>query len=291
MTTLQTELNHKIIDEQFDVNNIATYQLAFVLGKNNLRVAITDKTTNRCLFLEDYRFLAATSTTQLLESLEELYNSHTLLQAGYWGSVKIAFKDKKYVFLPQDLVDENHLKDYLWYAEGNVPLQEQVLHYTHASNATNIFSIENEILQWFKKKYPTQQVVPIHQVSAFIEGIAQKNTNNATEMHLYVEEDNFTLVAMVNQTMHFCNTFSYHTPQDFLYYTILTINQLGFTPEASKIYLYGEISADSAVYNLLYKYIKEVKFGQRPTGMFFSYVFDEVLEHRYFELYALHFFN
>jgi hypothetical protein len=36
------------------------------------------------------------------------------------------------------------------------------------------------------------------------------------------------------------------------------------------------------------KYIRQVKFGKKPQDIGYSYKFDDLFEHRYFELYSLH---
>ncbi len=66
------------------------------------------------------------------------------------------------------------------------------------------------------------------------------------------------------------------------------MKELNLDPETCKVILYGELSLDSAIFNLLYKYIRYINFGSKPNQIQFSYRFDEIMDHRYFDLYTLH---
>ena len=57
------------------------------------------------------------------------------------------------------------------------------------------------------------------------------------------------------------------------------------------ITLYGEISPDSNIFALIYKYVKHVHFATKPAKIAFSHQFDEILTHRYFDLYSMYFLD
>jgi hypothetical protein len=108
-------------------------------------------------------------------------------------------------------------------------------------------------------------------------------------LSILVEQSYLTIVVTEAKKLHYCNTFFYSSVQDFTYYVMLVINELSMDPETCKVILYGELNHDSAIFSLLYKYIRYINFGSKPDKIQFSYRFDEILDHRYFDVYTLHF--
>ena len=52
--------------------------------------------------------------------------------------------------------------------------------------------------------------------------------------------------------------------------------------------VWGDITHDATLFTIMQKYIRQVKFGKKPQDIGYSYKFDDLFEHRYFELYSLH---
>ena len=58
--------------------------------------------------------------------------------------------------------------------------------------------------------------------------------------------------------------------------------------KTSDVVLWGYIGKQSPHYNEFYKYIKNISFGDRPGYLKFGYMFDEVQDHHFFDLYSMH---
>ncbi len=54
-------------------------------------------------------------------------------------------------------------------------------------------------------------------------------------------------------------TYNYHTPEDVLYYILNTMQQLDLTQEETTVYLQGMIDQHSALYDVLYLYILNLR--------------------------------
>ena len=52
---------------------------------------------------------------------------------------------------------------------------------------------------------------------------------------------------------------------------------------------FGDLTHDSALFTLMRKYIRHVRFGARLAGVAFSYKLQEQFEHRFLDVYSLHF--
>ncbi len=106
-TTVGYKLIKKIRDDRFDEDNIHQYDLLIQFGVRDLQLGIVDSTDNRFLFFEDYVLGDLNSHEELLELFKVLFESHPLLQAGFWKSVKVSLKNSKYVQVPAALFIES----------------------------------------------------------------------------------------------------------------------------------------------------------------------------------------
>jgi hypothetical protein len=59
-----------------------------------------------------------------------------------------------------------------------------------------------------------------------------------------------------NQELLLFNSFSYSTPQDFIYYLLFTCEQLQLNPETIAVQILGNCSVEDANYKMAYQYIR-----------------------------------
>jgi hypothetical protein len=69
---------------------------------------------------------------------------------------------------------------------------------------------------------------------------------------------------------------------------MLVMNALGLDQESTPVMLWGYIGKNSPHYQEFVKYVRNVSFGERPKHIKFGYLFDEVQDHHFFDLFSLH---
>ncbi len=192
--------------------------------------------------------------------------------------------------MPQPLFRKENAGEYLRFATEAVKPGDEIFHYKHPNNdIVNVFSGEKKIADWFRDAYPSRNVSFVHHTSAFMEGILQHaDYLPARTLSILVEPSYLTIMATHNKQVEYCNTFFYISSQDFIYYVMLAVNELKLNPDNCRIVLYGEVAPDSAIYDNLYKYIRNISFGNKPSAIKFGYQFDEILDHRYFDIFNVY---
>lgn len=285
------KLNKKIKDDNFIVEELGKYNLLFQLNQFLFRVCITDSESNRCLLLEDYILEGVTTSEELLEQLNLIFENHEVLKANFWKSIRMAFKDLDFSLIPRSLFDKKHLSDYLHINCGTESSEKKDIYYyiQNSSESVSVFSAEKTIVDWFQRQYPGKIITKLHHTSAFIEGVFQEKKSNNTSLFVNTEKNFLTILAKSERGLEFCNSFYYSGVEDFVYFVLFVYHQLGLNPESTPLTLFGEINPDSQCYKQLFKYISEVNFGDKPSSMSFGYRFDEVFDHRFFDLYCMHF--
>ena len=87
-SALSYKLIKKVKDERFDEEFIHQYHLLINLGTRDFQLMVIDPQENRALLLEDYVLPNLTSHDELLQMLDQLFDSHNLLKVGFWKRIK-----------------------------------------------------------------------------------------------------------------------------------------------------------------------------------------------------------
>jgi hypothetical protein len=281
------KLHKSIKDDKLEVEHLEYYQLVLQAGPRDFQVVIYDARSSRCLLVEDYILPKALSESEYLEALEELHYAHHLLSANFWQSVKFSIKNQKFSLVPASVLDKDHLADYLFLNCDFNPEKEEALYYKHIhTDAVTVFAIEKSLTAWVRNKYPKLVVQFIHQACNLIEGVL-KSRENSSDKKMYLFVDRFVLHVLVtdNRKLHYYNQFKIEKFDDYIRFIMMVMNQLGLSQERNELYLWGNISPNSAQFKELYKYIRNVSFGQKPNFLNYSFHFDEVHDHQFFDVY------
>jgi hypothetical protein len=68
----------------------------------------------------------------------------------------------------------------------------------------------------------------------------------------------------------------------------LVMQEQKLNPDQDPVTVWGDITHDSALFTILRKYVRNVNLGKKPQTISYSYKFDDVFDHRFFDLYSLH---
>ncbi|MBL6445530.1 DUF3822 family protein [Fulvivirga sp. 29W222] len=288
--TISYKLIKKIKDEKFDIDKLHQYNLMIQIGIRDLQIAVVDSTNNRCVLLEDYILASVKSYKALKELLATLFEEHHLLMAGFWKTVRISLKSSKFSLVPSALFVKEALYDYLKLNSTIDPEHEEILYYKHIkSDAICVFAVRKELYEWLNSLYPNAEVGFIHQSSALIEGVINfEKTNKKNTMYLYIDRFKLHIITLKNNKLEFYNQFSIKQFNDYIKYIMLVMKGLNKNQKTSDVVLWGYIGKQSPHYNEFYKFIKNISFGDRPDYLNYGYIFDEVQDHHFFDLYSIH---
>jgi len=279
----------KVKDEAFNVDSLQNYCLSLQIGIRDLQFCIIDTTTNKCLVVEDFIFQDVKTINTRLMVVQKLFENHHLLMAGFWHSVKVAFKSHKFSLIPSDHYLPEAAVDYL---SVNCEVKEKtegVFHYKHiSSSAVNVFTADRKLVAWLKSVYKQMEIQILHQGSALIEGVHRYNDHSHEKsMFCFIDKGVLHLIVSQDQNLHYYNQFAVKSSEDFLRYIMMLFKQLSLSQKTSKLIVWGDIAVDSPHIQLLKKYIRNISFGGKPTYLKFSYHFDEVPDHQYFDVLSI----
>ncbi|MBL7856835.1 MAG: DUF3822 family protein [Cyclobacteriaceae bacterium] len=284
---LNYKLIKKIKDERFDEESLHLYQLFINIGTRDLQVLVIQE--NIVLLLEDYVFPSLNTNQELLHVLEQLFDAHACLRAGFWKSITVGIKNNKYVQVPQTLFVAESAAEYLKFnAHVSTGHEDFLFNENSRSGAITVFAVNKDLHAWINTIYTNKPPLFVHQSSALIEGVMEASeTSTDHSLYIYIDRFKLHIISCKKGKLFYYNQFIVKQFSDYVKYIMLVMKTLNMDQQTSRVVLWGYIGKNSPHYHEFYKYISNVTFGERPAYLSFGYIFDEVQDHHFFDLYSI----
>jgi hypothetical protein len=281
-TLHKIKASYKCYDESFSPEKCKEYALFIQVSFDVFSVAILDVVRNKFIVLMIFPIQKANSESGLIEKLNELVQSYEWLSREY-KQVNVSFVNKKFTLIPTPLYLKEKEKSFLEFNHVIEP-QEIILSDTiKTAEAVAVFAIPKLIHEEFVKLFKNLKVH--HFCSSLIEMILSQYKNQTKrKVFIHVQPSHFEVLVAEGGKLFFFNTFQHQTSEDFIYYILFVCEQLQMNPEELDLVLLGEIEKNSALYEILHKYIRNISFGTRNENYQFSYKLDTVPSHFYYSI-------
>ena len=198
------------------------------------------------------------------QQLDVFFDKEEALQTSF-NDVMVLHDNNLNTFVPTALFDEAALGSYLQYNTKVFP--------------TDYFDFDSLTQQQMKNIY-----VPY---VAFNNYFINKSVNNdSVEFFVHVAENHFEIVLLQNKKLLFFNSYEYQTQEDFIYYILFVFEQLQLNTQTQNVKLYGNITPESDLYQIAYKFIRNVEVANLQTIAQTLSVTNEQLQQHYILLHA-----
>ena len=258
-----------IKDSTFDSLQISNYHLSIELSEKSISYCIVDKNKYRCylLFSQNYES----------QNLLKILNEDEFITREFL-SKSISFVNFPNTLIPKELYNEKDKKN-IFSVNYSLTNEELVIDELK-SKIINLYAIPNTIFQTVKNVIP--EAIFRSNSSILINYFLSLNNLQET-MFLFLKDSYINIVVTKGDSLIFQNKFEYQTKEDLLFYVLFSIQQLNFSNEEINTVIYGNISKEE--YNILYQYIRNIKFGNKLKDISCSNEFNNIEEHCYNILY------
>lgn len=288
-TTVNYKLVKKLKDDKFNVDDLHHYNLSIQIGTRDFQLLVIDGRKQRVLLLEDFILSSVSSYKELTLILDEIFDDHHLLKAGFWKNIRVGFKNNKFSLVPSALFSKDGLYDYLKINADIDPGRDKILYHKHTRNdVVNVFSVNKILYDWIVGNYPKNKIECIHQSSSIIDGVLSQVKNYQENcIFLYIDRFKLHVITTKKRKLEYYNQFVIKKFSDYIKYIMTVMKGLGHDQSKTPVILWGYIGKQSPHYQEFSKYIKNLSFGERPDFLKFGYFFDEVQDHHFFDLYGI----
>ncbi len=247
-------LERSINNDTINTNKSLSVQISLT----GLSFLATSSDNREVLFFSEEKFDNTTTPEEILTVIDSVINSNEGLQHSF-NQVTLLYATNLYTLVPVSLFDEKKASEYLKF-NSKILANDFISHDTLKNHDLVVVYVPYiNINNYFFEKYGSFQYY--HTNSILIRTImnAEKFSNEA-KVYLHVQTESFDCLIVKEGKLILCNTYSYRTPEDFIYYLLFCMEQLKLNPESTEVVLSGDIKKKSEIYTIVYKYVRHVSF-------------------------------
>ena len=259
------------VDESFNPKDSSKYDLTFEIGDKTFGFSILDVEKNKFIALGYFR-----------NHLVDVVHSYSWLGEQF-HRIKGIIANSRFTLIPEALFIESEKESYFNFLHeresGETILSDRLEHL----GIYTVYSIPGHWRKEIEHVFP--KLTLCHISSVLIRNIWM-NVKNITgfKVFLNLREGEFDLLVFEGKKFKYCNAFHFQTPEDIAYYVIFVFEQLNLNPEEISMTILGNMDKFSPVFDLLFRYIRNIDFLGRNEGFSYSYLFNDVPGHQYFSL-------
>jgi hypothetical protein len=273
------------LDETLDINITNTYHISIQVSLNGFSFCLLDTARNKYVALKHYEF--DTKETTLEENIKRVSNEDEFLNKEYKSS-SLIFTTRKFTLVPTPIFNKEYLKKYFSF-NHNLEESERI-YFNHLRNADAyvIFTIPGNLSDIFNYHFPKIKIY--HQSTPFIESILRNHINSQDKhtMFLNAGEDLFDIAVVHLKNLKLYNCFFYKNENDLIYFVLYVYEYLKLDAEKTVLVISGSLLKSSKHYEILKKYIRNLRFEQPKTQFTYSYTFNEIPSHTFVNLLNLY---
>lgn len=247
----------------------ASLSLKLSVTPSSLRYFVLSQTHQQVIFFGNYTLHHVNQAQELAYRLEKIFEKDEVLQLKF-GQVLLGM-DTPYSLIPSEMA--------FMFSDGQKQAQK-----LDAIGADLVFERNDLLQQTAHRLFGNVQTV--HVVSTFIKQLPPQDFSNRLIVHV---SSNHLDVLRWNAegSIDLLNRYEYQTATDFIYYVLLACNDLKIDRETTELFLSGEVDIQSKIYDMCYRYFRNLSFLQKPENLHFSKAFDIMPKHLNYHLYNL----
>ncbi len=273
-------------DEAFGKVRPEEYKLSILLSQNGFSFTLFHPEQNFFAGLASFEYKGPKNISNYCNLFREFAESNEYITQKY-SEVVILYESSKTSLIPSPLFDEKYIERFSEFSfkkgQGDIILFDNLANL----EAFNIFSIPGELEKMLGNLFPGCK---IHcNTSILIESILIhcKNLPVKKRAFVNVKKNIIDILITEGNKLLFQNSFMYLSNEDFIYYILFVLEQLKINPEEIELSFMGLIGKDSKLFEIAYKYIRNVTFEKLSDTFSYSYVIREIPEHYYLNLINL----
>lgn len=272
----------ELIDETLDINSTEYYELSVQVCSDNLSFSILDTLRNKFVMLRSHE--ADENSSFTTGTLAELINKDDFLTKRF-KKIDIITPSLKSTLVPSPLFDITKKDEYFRFNHEPDTRSVILVNELYEPEAFLIFELPGDLYEVLKLYFPDCQ--PVHQLKPLLNYMTvSRRSAGGCSVNVHIEKEFMNMAILDQNSLRFCNTFSYKTDSDVRYYILYVLKRLGIRQE-EPINFSGRINKNDGIITGLSAYLVSTRYA-RPSGNFtFSYVFNDDYLYRFLNLFMI----
>ncbi|MBJ6369425.1 DUF3822 family protein [Snuella sedimenti] len=236
-------------------------ELSIQISLSGLSFCIVDRDNNTITTLKEVDFEKRLTPIAILDRLKHTFNTEEALQESF-NAVCVIHENELSTLVPKPLFNEECLADYLKFNTKILKSDFITFDAININDSVNVYVPYVNINNFIYDKFGAFTFK--HVSTILIEQVLLIEKNNDTpKIYVNICSNHFEMVVVNKTKLQLYNTFEYATKEDFIYYILFASEQLELNPETLQLVLLGNIDENDPLYQIAYKYIRHISFGDR----------------------------
>ena len=270
-------------DEALQKADSENYKLSIQVSLDGFSFCIFNEAQNKFLSIESNTLHNVKNTDDFCIIFEDFFQKHPWLNLSY-KRVNILFESPKSTLIPTPLFDAKEEKNYtklnFTFSDDQKIRTDKLVNV----DAYKLYTVPKQIIDLLNRLFPGYYL--FSHAGILIESLLILNKNQPVHKRCYVNVRNSYLDIIITEgrKLLYYNAFNYKTKEDFIYYLIFVLDQLKLNPEEIELVLSGCIDKNSKLFEIVYKYVRNITFPPLTDSFNYSYIFNDIPSHYYFNL-------
>lgn len=244
----------------FDVEKATQYRLTIQFSLGGLSFALFDTKNIQLVGLECYQSDLLSNSNDVFRTLERALDAKGLNNKTF-HSVTCIVDERTTLLVPEALYNPSNNESLLHF-NFNLPtdysiLSEKII----ALQTVNLYGLPTALLNKIKSKWP--EAIVTHSTAVMLDSL---KTTEKPIVYVNVRNRDFDM-AIVKDKLLFFNNFKFNTIDDFAYFLLFAMEQYGLSGQNSPIVFSGLILPSSDIVSLCARYVKDVRFVEKPNEL------------------------
>ncbi len=270
-------------DKSFKETHTRSYYMAMQLSMHGLIFTIYNPDKSKYLGVEAYYF-GDIKDVKDIPGKFDLILSRIEWFAYPFKKFKLLYQNNYSTLVPLPLFDAEQKSLYLGFNQPFTENRRIIYDTLKTSEAVNVYYIPNPVVEKVRDFWPN--AIISHFSSSLIECLSlnYKNKIENDTLFLHVNDGSYYLTGFKNNKLLYHNSFTYNTKEDFIFFLLATIEQLGYNPETVDLILLGKIEKSDEVFQMIHQYTGSHRYIEENPGVKLSYVLEEIRKYRHYVL-------
>lgn len=260
--------------------------LLLLLAQKRFGYAVIEKQNNQLIVLKTFQIRSKQSDELPYEEYSRLIHQESALQQPY-ANVKVAVHNRWMTLIPADYFKTDKISSYLSF---NLSEDQSAIRgaYDQLDPLViyNVYGIPEAVASTVDEYFGKPEYM--HSSSCFLNRIMQeKKAKKGEQVFANIESRHLELVILVDGQFRFFNQFHFRTTKDFIYYLLLAFDEHELDRDQLQLTFSGDVEADSAIYQIAYKYIRHIDLADRPHQLTYPKEIDQLPSHYHQNLLSL----
>jgi len=262
----------ELFDETLDINSTGNYILSIQVDLGGFYFCLLDTLRNKFILFRSYEPEEGKKFT--IDELRKICDEDDFLLRQYSG-INVIVTAPRSTLVPSQLYDPAGKDDYFGFnhfpQDGEVIRANKLKH----PDAFLLYSADSKLMDFLGERFPAAEPV-----------LSGREAAAGSRLHLHVEREYINVIHIAEGALVLSNAFPYRNTSDLMYYLLKVAKQSGIQTNAT-LYVSGNTVRFDEIWSGLSEYIRNIKYAIPESKILISYVFNEELLHRHFNLFSV----